>query len=277
MKPWVFNRHFLSKPTEPQEVTPMVVESLDTPAPSTSRFRDAFHPVQFGIFPNRLLLPHHDDEMISGSEEAVSSIRDGYTVGVKVDLVCILERHLVNLNSSNPTFREAQDRRHSSPNPECFNNDVPIRLREQRKLSILTWNLGPRRGKEGAIDKHITGKWHIIALQGAMECLLHECLTSHVAVLFNKDTFHSDSKVTSVYLHDTRDRPQVVKGRQSGWVLEAVILHHSKGYRATANRSSPWCHYVAWMFVNLNTDHGYPRGGILFTKSELGETNPWPW
>ena len=92
MKPWVFNRYFLSKPTEPQEGTPMVVESLDTPAPSTSRFRDAIHPVQFGIFPNRLLLPHPDDEMLSGSEEDVSSIRDGYTVWVKVDLVCILER-----------------------------------------------------------------------------------------------------------------------------------------------------------------------------------------
>ena len=72
----------------------MVVESLDTPAPSTSRFRDAIHPVQFGIFPNRLLLPHPDDEMLSGSEEDVSSIRDGYTVWVMVDLASILERPL---------------------------------------------------------------------------------------------------------------------------------------------------------------------------------------
>ena len=45
MMPWVFNRHVLSKPTEPQEGTPMVVESLDTPAPSTSRVRDSIHPV----------------------------------------------------------------------------------------------------------------------------------------------------------------------------------------------------------------------------------------
>ena len=182
MKPWVFNRHFFSKPTEPQEGTPMVVESLDTPAPSTSWFRDAIHPVQFGIFPNRLLLPHPDDEMLSGSEGDVSSIRDGKTVWVTVDLASILERHLVISNSAKPIFREAQDRRHSSPNPECFNNDVPNRSREQRKLSILTWNLGPRRGKEGAIYKHITGKWHIIALQGAIEHLEHDYLTSHFYV-----------------------------------------------------------------------------------------------
>ena len=57
----------------------MVVESLDTPAPSTSRVRDAIHPVQFGIS-QPTSLPHPDDEMLSGSEEDVSSIRDGFTV-----------------------------------------------------------------------------------------------------------------------------------------------------------------------------------------------------
>ena len=64
MKPWVLKRHFLNKPTEPQEGTPMVVESLDTPAPSTSCVRDSIHPVQFSIFSNRLLLPHPDDDSI---------------------------------------------------------------------------------------------------------------------------------------------------------------------------------------------------------------------
>ena len=106
-KPWVFKRPFLSKPSEPQESTPMVVESLDTPASSTSRV--------FGIFLNRLLLPHPDDEMLSVYEEDVSSIRDGNTVWVKVDPASILERHLVNLDCANPIFRDAQDRRHSSP------------------------------------------------------------------------------------------------------------------------------------------------------------------
>ena len=42
-------------------------------------------------------------------------------------------------------------------------------LREQRRLSILSWNPGPWRGKEGAIEKHIAVKWHNIALQEAIE------------------------------------------------------------------------------------------------------------
>ena len=86
-------------------------------------------------------------------------------------------------------------------------------------------NPGPWRGKEGAIEKHIAVKWHVIALHEAIEYLQHDCLTSHFyvthyaggAVLFNKNTFHSDIKVTSVYFHDTRDgQQQVLKEGQSG-------------------------------------------------------------
>ena len=117
------------------------VDPLDAPAPSTPSVRDSIHPVQFGIFPNRLLLPHLDDEILPGYEEDVSSIRDGYTAWVKVDPASTLERHLVSLGSANPIFREAQDRRHSSPNSECrFHNDVTDRLREQRRLRVLSWN-----------------------------------------------------------------------------------------------------------------------------------------
>ena len=43
------------------------------------------------------------------------------------------------------------------------------------------------------------------------------------AILFNKDTFHSDIKVTSVYLHGTRDSQQNdVKEGESGWVPQGV-------------------------------------------------------
>ena len=102
-------------------------------------------------------------------------MRDGFTVWVQVDPASTLERHLVSLSSANPIFREAHDRRHSSPNPEYrFHNDVPNRLREQRRLSILSWNPGPLQEKEGAIEKQIAGKWHIIAPQEAVEYLQHE-------------------------------------------------------------------------------------------------------
>ena len=68
----------------------------------------------------------------------------------------------------------------SPPKPENrFDKSVPSRLLEQRRLSILSWNPGPRRGREGAIEEHIAGKWHVIALQEAIEYLQHECLTNH--------------------------------------------------------------------------------------------------
>ena len=43
-----------------------------------------------------------------------------------------------------------------------------------RRLSILSWNPGPRRGKDGAMERHIAVKWHIIALQEAIEYIQHE-------------------------------------------------------------------------------------------------------
>ena len=64
------------------------------------------------------------------------------------------------------------------------------------------------------------------------EYLQHECLTSHFyithfaggAVLFNQDTCHSDIKVKSIHLHDTRNGQHLaVTQGQKGWVLQAVI------------------------------------------------------
>ena len=103
-------------PAESQESTPMMGEPLDTPASSTSRVRDAIHPVQFGIFPTRFLLPHPDDEILSGFEEDVSSIRDGYTSLGGGGTSHYLGAPLVNLNSANPACREAQDRKRSPTN-----------------------------------------------------------------------------------------------------------------------------------------------------------------
>ena len=71
------------KPTEPPEETPVDSEPLDMPAPSTSScVHESIHHVQCEIMLTRLSLPHPDDEILSGYEEDVSSIQDGYTAWV---------------------------------------------------------------------------------------------------------------------------------------------------------------------------------------------------
>ena len=152
---------------------------------------------------------------------------------MKTDFVTTLRRHTVDVKSVNGAFRDAPARKHATSCQEYhFNNDVPNRLTEQKRHSVYSLNPGPRRGKEGAIEKHIAVKWHIVTLQEAIEYLEHELLTnrSHVthygdcAILFNKDTFSSDIKVSSIYLHDTRTREQdKVKEGESGRVLQGVI------------------------------------------------------
>ena len=113
---------------------------------------------------------------------------------------------------------------------------MPNRSSVQKRLSIYNWNPGLRRGKEGAIEKQIVGRWHIITLQEAIEYVDHEPLTNrfHVthyggcAVLFNKDTFCPDVKVKSIYLHDTRrELPDKVMQGDSGWVLQGVLSRAS--------------------------------------------------
>ena len=133
-----------------------------------------------------------------------------------------------------PAFRKANERRRNpSLHPKYrFDTSVPNRLLEQTRISVLSWNLGPRRGKPGVIEEHIAGEWHNVALQETIEFLQHECLMNHFyiyhfagcAVSFDKDTFHSDLWVDSVNIHDTRTgQQQVVKESQSCRVLQAVI------------------------------------------------------
>ena len=136
-------------------------------------------------------------------------------------------------SSTVPAFRRVFESGNPSPLPKYrFDTSVPNRLLEQTRIIILSWNLGPRRGKPGAIEKHIAGKWYILARQEAIEYLHHECFTNHFhithfagcAVLFNKDSFHSDVRVDSVYIHDTTNgQQQVVKEGQTGWFLHSAI------------------------------------------------------
>ena len=90
--------------------------------------------------------------------------------------------------------------------------------------------------KEGAIERHVAGRWHIITLQEAIEHLEHEFPTNRFhlthyggcAISFNKYTFFSDIKVSSMCLHDTRTREQdKIKEVETGWVLQGVISRAS--------------------------------------------------
>ena len=136
--------------------------SLGAQQPSKARARHFIHPKQCSTFPGRLALPKPFEEILSGYEEGV---RDGFLTWVKADPETILRRHVVDARGLYPAFREEPARRHDPSFQECqFNDEVPNRLTEQTRLSVQNWNPGPRRGKEGAIERHIPVKWHIITL-----------------------------------------------------------------------------------------------------------------
>ena len=201
---YAFRRHVPQRSNELAASRPVSVEPLEVPssseqvpAPTERIIPEVVHPVQYGIVPERITLPRPDDEILSSYEEDVSSY--GYAIWGTADPGFALMRYLVTSVSAKPVYRSGHNRRHSSPEPECrFESNVPNRLLEQTRLSKLSWNPGPRRGREGAIEEHIARKWNVSALQEAIEYLQHVSLTNHFyityyagcAVVFDKDTFH---------------------------------------------------------------------------------------
>ena len=120
-----------------------------------TRVRDAIHPVQFGIFPNRFTLPkpsRRDSLWLRGRclvhtrwifcmGEGGASFHLETTLGVfKLCKSHLFVRH------------KTEDTLHPILNIVVTTN-VPSRSTEQRRLIIFNWNLGLRRGKEGAIEK----------------------------------------------------------------------------------------------------------------------------
>ena len=188
-------------------------EKVEAPLPPSSPRSHFIHPKQIGPFPERLELPFPCDEILSGYEDIVSSGTDSFTTWTTIKPDALLALHMVDGQRVNAEFRDASERKHGS---SCLANHidkvVANRLLAQKRLSIYNWNPGPRRGKEDAFEKQIACKWHIITLQEASEYVDHDILTNrfHVshyggcAILFNKDTFHSDIVFKSIYLHDTR-------------------------------------------------------------------------
>ena len=112
---------------------------------------------------------------------------------------------------------------------------MPNRLLEQTPISILSWNPGPRRGREGAIEELIAGKWYVKLRCRRRMCTFNTSASRTITILptlldvlslFN--TLHSDIQVNSVYFHGNRNgQHQAVREGQSGWVLQAVISRAS--------------------------------------------------
>ena len=145
-------------------------EKREAPLPPQKRVCNFIHPKQLSPFPERLKLPYPDEEILSGFEEDVSFIPDGFATWVKADFNTILERHAVDVRKALAEYREASARRHDTSAQEYhFDSNVPNPSSVRKRLSIYNWNPGPRRGREGAIEKQIAGKWHVITLQEASE------------------------------------------------------------------------------------------------------------
>ena len=167
----------------------------------------------------------------------------------------VLVQHMVDVLKATAEFRDASEMKDATSSlmnssSKCY----AARSIVQRKLCVYNWNS----------EKQIAGRWYVITLQEASDYIHHALLTSrfHVthflgcAVLFKKDTFYTDVRVKSLYLHDTRrdSTVQVVEG-DLGWVLQGVLS------RATFRRPSVsgQKHFTVLSF-HINNNYAKQKG-----------------
>ena len=154
---------------------------------------------------------------------ACTSVNDGFTDGGISDPV--RRQHMTFKDDEIASFSLRAERRPKAPQPLAkFDRAASDLLSEQTRLSIFCWNPGPTRGSPGAIENHIVGRWHSVALQEAAELLQHEDMTCqfHVthfrgcATFFNKHMVELDLEVKSIYV-------PADKAHGSGWASKAVV------------------------------------------------------
>ena len=151
-------------------------------------------PFKLDPVPRILMWRQCDEDIFRCHDSDGSTIFDGY-VG---DGIC---DHIVVRRASHDLPRSVQ------PTKDRAASDL---LLEQTRVSILSWNPGPRRGTPGASQHHIAGRWYIIALQESIQYLQHDYATwqFHVthfngcAVLFTNTP--SSLTLRSKQLHSNR-------------------------------------------------------------------------
>ena len=142
-----------------------------------------------------------------------------------------LWHHLASKGCAKPIFREAVERRHFSPQPKYrFDNNAPNRSVQQTRISILSWNPGPRRGREGAIEEHFRQNCTLLRHKRRLSTFNTSAsrtisiLPTLLDVLSCSTLFTRTSRlIPSTSTVIDIGQQQAVREGQSGWDLQAVI------------------------------------------------------
>ena len=159
------------------EVSACALEHIEAPLP----------PLQPRPTCERLELPFSGDAILSGFEDLHLPSSDQFTMLGKMTSDEILTEHVVDIHRIAADFRDAFERfQASSSQASGVNKLFSSQSPRQKRLSVYNWNPGPRRGTEGAIEKHIAEKWHLITLQEASDYVEHEILHERFHVIHSR-------------------------------------------------------------------------------------------
>ena len=102
-------------------------------------------------------------EMFEDFLNGASGVKDGFTLKGVWDRRALGRRHMAVKECTRASFSQAAPRRAWAPQPHSVDRAASAPVSEQtRRLSVLSWNPGPKRGTLGAIEQHIAGPWHVM-------------------------------------------------------------------------------------------------------------------
>ena len=185
--------------------------------------KSCIHPQQYGPFPGRLKLPYSDDDIWSGYEEDLSSVRDTFTAWVKTDFVTTL----YDMSSTN------ERRRQNFANHPAGSTVLPVEsiifittcptIPLYKKDSASTFGtLDPAEAKKGPSRNRCRQVAHHHGTGSDRVC---------------RPRASQESVRKSIYLHDVRlDLPDKVVEGETGSVIQGVI---SRATFSMANTQRP--------------------------------------
>ena len=138
----------------------------------------------------------------------------------------------------------------------------------------FNWEADPRLMEKLINMLNLSGTSTLCKTPSSTSILTNRFHVTHYggfAVLFNKDTFFSDIKVSSICLHDTTACE--IKEAESGWVLQGVV---SRAAFRRQPRSGQKLFTV--MSLHINNNYAKKRGRSFFSQfALLCRMSRWSW
>ena len=122
--------------------------------------------LQFGPIPVPLQLRQCPTDILEDFNTDGTNINGVFTVDGRRDQATVRRQHMMAKSIDVASFSLLADKRTRAPqSSQQFDKAASDLSSEQTRLSLLCWKPSPKGGSPRAIEDHMAGSWHTVALQ----------------------------------------------------------------------------------------------------------------